>query len=41
MSIGWLQAMPTIGGDADGVSGQITSDSGGGASAEVVVLCLK
>jgi hypothetical protein len=38
---GWLQAMPFTNGEKRGVSGQITSDSGGGASAEVVVLCLK
>jgi hypothetical protein len=39
--VGWLQAMPTISGDTDGVSGQIISDSGGTATAEVAALCLK
>jgi hypothetical protein len=39
--VGWLQALPSISGDADGVSGQIISDSGGTATAEVAALCLK
>jgi hypothetical protein len=39
--VGGLQALPTISGDTDGVSGQIISDSGGTATAEVVALCLK
>jgi hypothetical protein len=37
----WLQAMPFTNGEKRGVSGQITTNSGGSATAEVAALCLK
>jgi hypothetical protein len=36
-----IESAPFVNGAAQGWTGQITTDSGGGASAEVVVLCLK
>jgi hypothetical protein len=39
--VGWLQAMPFTNGEKRGVSGQITTNSGGTATAEVAALCLK
>lgn len=37
----WLQAMPFVNGLNKGVTGWITTNSGGSASAEVAALCLK
>ncbi len=39
--VGWLQALPIVNGTTNGVSGQITSDSGGTATAVVAAICLK
>jgi hypothetical protein len=39
--VAWLEAMPAIAGDVDGVIGRITSNSGGTASGEVAAICLK
>lgn len=37
----WLQALPVVSSDTNGVSGRITTDSGGSATAEVAAICLK
>jgi hypothetical protein len=39
--VAFLQALPFSTGSTSGVSGRITSNSGGSAAAEVVALCLK
>jgi hypothetical protein len=39
--VGWLQAMPFTNGSNHGIAGQITSNSGGSAMAQVAALCLK
>ena len=39
--VSWLRAAPFLSPTGDGVSGQISSNSGGTASAEVMALCLK
>lgn len=39
--VGWLQALPIVSGQAQGVTGRITSNSGGTATAEVAAVCLK
>jgi hypothetical protein len=39
--VAWLQALPIVNGPTNGVSGQITSDSGGTATAVVAAVCLK
>jgi hypothetical protein len=39
--VGIVQSAPVVNGNAQGWVGQITSDSGGTATAEVQVLCLK
>jgi hypothetical protein len=38
--VAFLQALPFTNGAANGVSGRITSNSGGSAAAEIVALCL-
>ncbi|MFN8215147.1 MAG: hypothetical protein U0R71_00985 [Solirubrobacterales bacterium] len=38
--VGWLQALPVLNGETRGVTGRITSDSGGTATAEIAALCL-
>lgn len=38
--VGMLQALPILASPANGVMGQITSDSGGTAKAEIVAICL-
>jgi len=37
----WLQALPLVGGETNGVTGRITTNSGGTATAEVAAICLK
>jgi hypothetical protein len=37
----FLQALPIVNGETRGVTGRITTDSGGSASAEIVAICLK
>jgi hypothetical protein len=39
--VGIVRSLPFSSGEANGVSGQITSDSGGTATAEVQAICLK
>jgi hypothetical protein len=39
--VGFLQALPFINGDTQGVTGRFTSNSGGSAVAEVEAVCLK
>jgi hypothetical protein len=36
-----IQAFPVISGETNGVTGRITSDSGGPAGAEFAAICLK
>jgi hypothetical protein len=38
--VGFLQALPVLAPTGNGVTGRITSDSGGSAKAEVVAICL-
>jgi len=37
----WLQALPVIGGETNGFTGRITTNSGGTAAGEVAAICLK
>ena len=37
----WLQALPALGGETNGFTGRITTDSGGTATAEVAAICLR
>jgi hypothetical protein len=37
----WLQALPVVGGETNGVTGRITTNAGGTATAEVAAICLK
>jgi hypothetical protein len=39
--VSWLQAAPFLSGTGDGVSGRISSNSGGTAKAEVMAVCLR
>lgn len=39
--VGWLQALPIVSAESQGVTGRITSNSGGTAGAEVAAVCLK
>jgi hypothetical protein len=39
--VSWLQALPILNGGTKGVTGRISSNSGGTATAEVAALCLK
>lgn len=37
----WLQALPVLGGETNGFTGRISTNSGGTATAEVAAICLK
>ena len=37
----WLQALPVLGGETNGFTGRITTNSGGTATAEVEAICLE
>lgn len=39
--VGFLQALPYLSGDTEGVTGRIVTDSGGTAAGEIAALCLK
>jgi hypothetical protein len=37
----WIEALPIINGEAQGIAGRLTSDAGGTASGNIVAICLK
>jgi hypothetical protein len=37
----WIEALPIINGEAQGVAGRFTSDAGGAATGQIVAICLK